>query len=102
MENENKLQQKDIDHLTETLSELKVSMGQGFAQVYSRLDIMDANFAKKDSLDRELDRLENIGSVRETRLQGEIDELKDSNKWLVRTVATFIIGAILTGILIVK
>jgi len=102
MDSDNRLQQKDIDHLTAGFSKLERAMEVGFSQVYSRLDIMDANFAKKDSLDRELNRLEQCGVVREERLMKEIQELKDSNKWLFRTVATMILSVIITGVLIVK
>jgi len=62
---------------------------------------MNASFVKKELLDESFKRLEKVGDTREIRLQKEIDALKDTNKWLVRTVVGIILSAIIGSILII-
>ena len=91
MNSENELQQKDIDNLTNTISRIEKTMETGFTSVNTRLDIMNENFVKKDVLDDKF-----------KYMQNEIDELKDSNKWLFRTIASVVIGIIISAVLIIK
>ena len=91
MNSENELQQKDIDNLTNTISRIEKTMETGFTSVNTRLDIMNENFVKKDVLDDKF-----------KYMQNEIDELKDSNKWLFRTIASVVIGIIISATLIIK
>jgi len=101
MENDNLLQQKDIDFVTKAVAKLENIVTGGFEKVNSRLDIMYDSFVKKELLDDAFNRLEKAGDAREIRLQKEIDALKDTNKWLVRTVVGIIISAIVGSILII-
>jgi hypothetical protein len=66
-------------------------MIKGFENVNVRLDIMNDNFVKKDVLDDKF-----------KYMQNEINELKDSNKWLYRTVASVVISIIIGAVLIIK
>ena len=81
---EDKLNQKDITHMQEAISELKTSVVTGFAAVNVRLDYMTEHFIKRDELDREL-----------KELKEEITALQDNQKWVVRTIVGFVIVAIL-------
>jgi len=91
---QDKLQQKDIDNLNKNLDRLHQQMEKGFKQVYDRLDIMNANFIAKE-----------VFQVEISNLKAEINELKDSNRWLSKTVGGTIItvvGSIVTAILLIN
>jgi len=87
---EDKLNQKDIAHMKEAISELKATVVTGFAAVNVRLDFMTEHFIKRDELDREL-----------KELKEEITALQDNQKWVVRTIVGFVILAIL-GLVIIN
>jgi len=91
MDNENLLQQKDIEYLTSGLNKLETSMIKGFSDLNLRLDIMNDHFVKKDLLDEKL-----------LHIQKELESLRDSNKWLFRTVTGVVLGILITGILTIK
>jgi len=87
---EDKLNQKDIAHMQEAISELKATVVNGFSAVNVRLDFMTEHFIKRDELDREL-----------KELKEEITALQDNQKWVVRTIVGFVIVAIL-GLVIIN
>jgi hypothetical protein len=88
---ENRLQQKDINNLTDNLARIEKAMNLGFEKVNSRLDVMNDHFIRKDFFDEKI-----------KTLNDDILELKDSNKWMFRTVSTLILGIIISGIILIK
>ena len=82
---EDQLNQKDIVHMKESISEIKTSVINGFASVNVRLDFMAEHFIKREELYRELaDR------------DKEITALQDNQKWVVRTVIGVVILSLLS------
>jgi hypothetical protein len=88
---ENKLQQKDIQNLTSNLGKLEQAMTLGFNKVNDRLDLMNDHFIRKDFFEDKI-----------KYLNEDIAELKDSNKWMFRTVASLILGIIISGLIFIK
>lgn len=91
----NDLQQKDIDNLSENLkrieNSLNTSMQVGFKNVHDKLDTMNALFVQKE-----------VFEIKFKNLQVEIDSLMDTNKWLIRSVGSIIIGIIVSASFIIK
>ena len=85
------LHNKDIQTITVNLERLEKTMESGFDKVNNRLDIMNDHFIRKDFFD------EKVANFTE-----DIAELKDTNKWLARTVGGIIIVAIVSGIMLVR
>jgi len=84
----NDLQQKDIDNLISNFKRLEQTTTAGFQNVNNRLDLMNDHFIRKDFFE------EKIKTLKE-----EIDQLKDTNKWLGRTVASIILSMLIVGAL---
>jgi hypothetical protein len=90
------LNSQSIKYLKESISELKTSMADGFAQVHAKIDILNEHYVRRDELDR------TIARVKETyisTLEDKVSALQSNQTWLVRTVGAIIIAAVLGIIL---
>ena len=90
-EYDNLLTQKDIDYVKRDLADLKVQMTNGFNQIHTKLELMAENYVRKTEMDEKV-----------KDLVEEIGDLKDNQKWVVRTIITLVIGSIMGLITIVK
>lgn len=86
---DSKLQEKDIQNLAANLQRLEITMAEGFKNVNTRLDIMNDHFIRKDLFDEKI-----------KVLNSDIEELKDANKWLYRTIGAIVITILMTGSLL--
>lgn len=84
MKIENELQQKDIEFLKDAISSLRTDMKDGFNSINTKLQIMDDNYVKAEIVNKEFERIDE-----------DIKELRESNKWLFRTI----VGTVLTTII---
>lgn len=80
----NELQQKDIEFLKDAISSLRTDMKDGFNSINTKLQIMDDNYVKAEIVNKEFERIDE-----------DIKELRESNKWLFRTI----VGTVLTTII---
>lgn len=109
MNAENQLQENKIDNLTANLSKLekavtdgRIETKKGFEKVYDKFDIMEAHFIKKDMFEKELEYIKKQTETEIETLRKQISALQKINWWIMTTVGTIILGALMGSILLIK